>query len=447
MAGAGGHRNETTEAAWQEVRETGKSSGRETAALSDRQLAVRYMLEHPAALGRRLGYERLRDDLHGQWMRRMLLTSGDMTLQAHRGSYKTTCLCIVLAVLLVTQPDRTLMFLRKTDADVAEVIRQVVRIVQHEAFMRLTAAVYGSPVTISRATTTEIVTDCYVAPRGAVQLLGMGLGGSLTGKHADVIVTDDIVNVKDRISEAAREETKRMYMELQNIRNPGGRFINTGTPWHRDDAFSIMPAAQRFDCYATGMLDSRELARLRAGMSPSLFAANYELRHIAEANELFAQPPVFQTDASLLHDGIAHIDAAYGGGDCTVLTCGRCVGDTLHLYGRLWHGHVDTVMEEALRVCRRLRCAPVYCESNGDKGYLARELRRRGVMTRLYAEQQNKHLKIATHLRKWWPSVVFLEGTDPDYIAQIMDYSEFAAHDDAPDSAACVCRILDRREQ
>jgi hypothetical protein len=52
----------------------------------------------------------------------------------------------------------------------------------------------------------------------------------------------------------------------------------------------------------------------------------------------------------------------------------------------------------------------------------------------------NKYIKITTFLRKWWPRIVFLEGTDPEYIDQILDYTE---HDDAADSAACVCRILD----
>ena len=66
--------------------------------------------------------------------------------------------------------------------------------------------------------------------------------------------------------------------------------------------------------------------------------------------------------------------------------------------------------------------------------------------TRPYAEKQNKYIKISTFLRKWWGNIVFLDGTDPDYIAQVMGYTENAEHDDAPDSAACVCRILDRRE-
>lgn len=53
-------------------------------------------------------------------------------------------------------------------------------------------------------------------------------------------------------------------------------------------------------------------------------------------------------------------------------------------------------------------------------------------------------IKIMTKLKKWWPKIVFLEGTDPEYIDQILDFTEAAEHDDAPDSAATVCRILEK---
>lgn len=56
----------------------------------------------------------------------------------------------------------------------------------------------------------------------------------------------------------------------------------------------------------------------------------------------------------------------------------------------------------------------------------------------------NKYLKISTYLRKWWTKIVWVRGTDPEYLAQIQNYTEDAEHDDAPDSAACCCRKLDR---
>lgn len=408
--------------------------------------ALLELTEHPAEVGRWCGFKLLRDDLHGEWLDRIINGRGDMTLMAHRGSYKTTCLTIALAVMMICHPWQTIIFLRKADDDVVEVIKQTASILRGPVMRHLTAEIYGRPVEIVRANATEITTSAYASPRGSAQLLGIGTGGSITGKHADIVITDDIVNVKDRASRAERERIRSIYMELQNIRNPGGRIINTGTPWHKDDAFAIMPEPIKYDCYQTGLLSADQLETLRRSMSPSLFAANYELRHIASEDALFSTPPRFQQDAALLRDGIAHIDAAYGGEDFTALTCGRRVGGTLYLYGRLWHGHVDACLDAIMAECDRLRCGPVYCETNGDKGYLARELRRRGMATRPYQEKQNKYLKISTFLRKWWGNIVFLDGTDKDYIAQIMDYTDHAEHDDAPDSAACVCRILDRRE-
>lgn len=76
-------------------------------------------------------------------------------------------------------------------------------------------------------------------------------------------------------------------MELQNIVNRNGRFINAGTPWHKDDAISIMPSVEKYDCYTTGLINREKLDSLRSSMSDSLFAANYELKHIADADAMF----------------------------------------------------------------------------------------------------------------------------------------------------------------
>lgn len=407
---------------------------------------ARALIADPIALGAALGYTDYRRGLHDVWIRDMVLGTEDMTLQAHRGSYKTTCLAQSIACMMILYRSSNIIFLRKTDTDVVEVIKNVVRILKSDVFRQIYLALTGEALSIVKETSTEVTTSAYRAPRGAAQLLGMGIGGSITGKHADIVITDDIINVKDRMSAAEREKTKAAYMELQNIRNRGGRIINTGTPWHKEDAFSIMPPPKVFDCYTTGLITPEKLAELKRSMAPSLFAANYELQHIAAENALFPTRPGETANVACIYDGIAHIDAAYGGEDYTALTCGRRIGGTVYLYGKLWRAHVDTVLDKALAECDRLRCQPIYMETNGDKGYLGREIKRRGYATRPYPENMNKYSKIATFLRKWWGNVVFLHGTDPAYIAQIMDYNDQAEHDDAPDSAACICRVLDRRE-
>lgn len=166
----------------------------------------------------------------------------------------------------------------------------------------------------------------------------------------------------------------------------------------------------------------------------------------ASEGSLFTIFPGKITDEKLLYNGVAHIDASYGGADFTAFTCAKRSGDTIYMYGKLWHKHVDTVMDVISTDAARLRCSPIYMETNADKGFLGREFRRGGDQVRLYNEHQNKFFKIATNLRKWWPNIVFLEGTDKAYISQILSYTEGASHDDAPDSAACICRILDRKE-
>ena len=292
---------------------------------------ARALLADPILLGAALGYKDFRRGLHDEWIRDMILGTEDMTLQAHRGSYKTTCLAVAIACMMIYYRSRNIIFLRKTDADVVEVIKNVRRILGTDVFRQIFLALTGEELLVVKETSTEITTSAYCAPRGASQLLGIGIGGSITGKHADIVITDDIINVKDRVSAAEREKTKAAYMELQNIRNPGGRIINSGTPWHKEDAFCLMPAPKVYDCYTTGLLDDEKIAQLRNSMEPSLFAANYELQHIASGNALFATRPPTVDDESVMYDGIAHIDAAYGGEDYTAFTCGHRIGDTIEV--------------------------------------------------------------------------------------------------------------------
>lgn len=403
-------------------------------------------LTDPAAFGRAVGYGKL-TGLHSEWMRKMLFTPEDLTLQAHRGSYKTTCLCIVMALLMVVRSDENIIFLRKTDHDVTEVIRQVTRILKSEALQKAALSYYGKPLQILRSTQSEITTSYYTGAGGMSQLLGCGIGGSLTGKHADLVVTDDIVNLKDRLSEAERERTRECYQELQNIKNRTGRIINTGTPWHKDDCFALMPRPERYDCYSTGLIRPQELQKLKESMNASLFCANYELKHIADEDAMFGRPPPMTGEEALLYGGMAHIDAAYGGGDHTALTLGNRAGQKYCLYGRLWPSHVQNVLPEILSLCERLQCAPILCETNADKGYLGREIRAMGGCAKMYTETQNKYYKIATFLKKHWADTVFLEGTDPEYLDQIEGYNLHSTRDDAPDSAASLLRVLERTEE
>ena len=419
---------------------------------------IRVFREEPARVARMVGFPDI-GRLHNDWMRDMLYGKDDMTLLAHRLSYKTSCVAVVLAMYIGTMPRISSLFMRKTDTDVKEIVRQVKKILVNNYFCYALQQIMGAPFELIRSTDTEIDSSYNDSPRGTSQLFAIGTGSSITGKHYDRIFTDDIVNLEDRKSRAERENTKLVYQELINVKAKNGRIINTGTPWHPQDAISeLMKNVQRYDCYKTGIMTPESIEEKRHSMSPSLFAANYELKHIASENALFTTSPRFitpqiarealgdsATPESLFRDGTAHIDAAYGGDDYTAFTCARRIGGNLYLYGKIWQRHVDTVLDFCISECQRLMVAPILCEDNGDKGFLAKEIIRKGYKASTYHEHENKFLKISSFLRKWWDNIYFLEGTDRAYIDQIMNYTEDAEHDDAPDSASVLCRYYDRK--
>ena len=398
----------------------------------------------PYKIGHWVGFKDL-TALHNEWLRSFLYADEDQTLLAHRGSYKTTDLSLFLAIHTVIAPNENVMFFRKTDDDVTEVLVQTQKILRTGCMQQLVRTLYGTDLQFLKENNSEIHTNLCTSTKGVSQVVGLGIGTSITGKHADIVVTDDIVNLKDRISKAERERTKTQYMELQNIKNRGGRFINTGTPWHKEDAISIMPNVRRYDCYSTGLITREKLEELRLSMSDSLFAANYELKHIADKDAMF-QKPQFTSMKSTLYGGISHVDAAYGGEDGTAFTAFKEQSDgTLIGIGKRWPRHVDDCLPEICRLQREYRLGSISCERNADKGYLAKELSRNGLIVDTYNERMNKYVKISTYLRRAWPQIKWLEDTDPEYINEILDYSEFADHDDAPDSAASLLRKLETR--
>lgn len=391
-----------------------------------------------------IGFKDLTDELHGRWMQNIIYGDTDYTLQAHRLSYKSSCLSVALAMWCVLNHGKNALFMRKTDADVVESVAQAQKVLENEAFRHMAEILIGEPVRLTTANATNMTVSVYDSPRGAEQLVGCGCGSSLTGKHADLIICDDVVNLQDRISKAEREKTKAIVRELRNIVTREGRIVFIGTPWHKDDAFGLVSKPDRYDCYSTGLIDPEKLEKLRKGMTASLFAANYELKHIASDDVIFANP-VTGGDPALVEQGECHIDAAYGGEDYTAFTICAKKNGKFYIYGRCWRKHIDDVQDEVIRLRKSFNAGRIHCENNGDKGYLGKALRQKGERVNIYHENMNKFLKITSYLKAEWSNVVFVAGTDEEYIAQICDYNENAEHDDCPDSLASIIRTMWRK--
>lgn len=413
--------------------------------MNDVDVAVLNVKKNPYKVARAVGFTDVRKYPHNDWMREIINGKGDYTLLAHRGSYKSSCLSVCIALIMVLFPEKNIIFLRKADNDVTEMVRMVKKALESEALQSLSIILYKKKLILTESTASSITTNLYLSPSGSSQLLGIGLKSSITGKHADIVITDDICNISDRISKAERDRTKLQYQELQNIRNRGGRIINTGTRWHADDVFSLVDNPQVYDYHDTGLISDEKIQEIRSKMTPSLFACNYELRIIASEDIIFTNP---QTGAEphTVEQGWAHLDAAYYGEDWTALTLMNIHDGKFYVFGKCWRKHVDDCMDEIVEWCNMFNIYELFCERNADKGYVANKLRERGLAVSTYNEHQNKYIKIVSYLKFEWSDVIFVKGTDDKYIEQICDYNEHAEHDDCPDSLASIIRIQGGRK-
>ena len=93
----------------------------------NRQQAIDFLKYNPVKYARLLGFDKL-GDIHNDWIIDMVRGKDDTTLQGHRGSFKTTCVSFALSELIILLPRSRTMFLRKTDGDVKEIIKQVQKI-------------------------------------------------------------------------------------------------------------------------------------------------------------------------------------------------------------------------------------------------------------------------------------------------------------------------------
>lgn len=399
-------------------------------------------------IGHLVGFNKL-NELHAEWISKFWKKRRTTyVLKAHRGSYKSTAITLFIALIVVFRPNETVIFLRKTDNDVKEIISNVSKILKSDVFQAFSQIMYGHGYRLTKDTAFEVSTTLKTGLGGGSQVLGIGIKGSLTGKHADWIIVDDIANRKDKYSMAEREFTKDVWRELQNVKNPEGRSIAIGTVWHPDDVFSLMPKADIYTCYDTGLLTNDQIEEIKGNMPPALFSANYELKFIADEDAIFTDYRTLYdkdldnglTGAELIKDGVCHVDAGYYGGDTTAFTVLKKLADGRYLvFGKMWKRHVQACMGDILKLKEKYRAGSLYLETNGDKGYLAKEFREQGVRCITYHEKRNKFEKITNVLSpNVWAKVYFIEDTDENYINQIMDYNETADHDDCCDSLSSI---------
>ena len=126
------------------------------------------ILQQPEVFGHEVGFTDL-TRLHGEWIWEMVFGKEDYTLQAHRGSYKSSCLAIAIALRMVIFRRENIIFLRKADNDVSEMLAMVGKILRSDPMRGLVYHLLspGTELTITSEGADHITTNLFSSPMGA----------------------------------------------------------------------------------------------------------------------------------------------------------------------------------------------------------------------------------------------------------------------------------------
>jgi hypothetical protein len=405
--------------------------------------------EHPHILGHLVGKDKL-TELHSKWIRYIWSEGKEKALQAFRGSYKTTAIAEIGAIeWLLFNPNDRIFFIRKTFTDALQVVQTIANMMETDEIKELFEFVHGTypfgskNTYVRRKEKIEFSFKKTITPEGSLNPFGLDTG--ITGKHGDFILLDDFVDLNDRVSHAMRERTKDIVREIAtNIIDPGKPVRYIGTPWHKQDAWEICPKPLKFNVYDCGLLTEEEIESKRKSTTPSLFAANYELEHVASDDALFKDPVWGEWKYSGIEEPVAHLDAAFDGDHyCALSIAARRHDGKIQVVGFTYAGNVKKWINDGTisSLLKRYNCKKIYNESNPDKGYVGDSLKTlSGIIVKPYQEEMKKHIKISTYLFEVWKDLVFSENTDGEYMNQILDWREGQEPDDSVDGLASLAR-------
>ena len=388
-------------------------------------------------------------------------------LQAHRGSYKTSNVSIVGPIWrLLFNPTDRLFIIRKNVNEAADTLKTISKIMKEPDIRNIFYMAHGIYPEFEKDNDRRLDFNFkskfskITTKEGSIEAYGVKTG--ITGRHCDFGIGDDFVTMEDRDSPAARQETKNFLTDLiNNIVDPGKGFSFTGTPWHEDDAWNMLPVPLKFTPSDTNLLSEKQLQEKKDNMLPVEYAANYMLSHIAADTAIFSTPNMDRWRLGQKQQAFAQLDAGFKsagklGQNNTAMSIMRKNDDkTINGTGYLWGRHVQDLYPMITELCQKYHVKELHIEDNADQGGTAKELRayfaENDVQTNIvtYHENMNKISKIKLHLYGYWSKLLWQENQDcastyrkanAAYMKGIKYYTYDSKIDDAPDSAASLLR-------
>lgn len=410
-------------------------------------------LTTPHEFGHLLGYTKL-TPTHGEWIKKFLRYQRFDILQAHRGSYKTTCGIVAMILLFLCFPNMRLLIVRKT-GDLASAVLKTIQkhmidsdVIRLYLFSRWGIVDASTNIWSSERTTFSFKKAITPDP----SITAAGVGASITGAHFDYIWPDDIVTIEDRYSPAERNWTIAYFRELENLIDPLGQTRLSGTPWHESDVFSIFPEELFDGCrFPFGTVDLpeeelKEIAARKTRLPYAEWCCNYLLTHVQDNDTIGAFETTDNWDAQYC---VAFIDPSFSDKTDTDATAVAIVGAAkgkLIFTGMKFPKSISdaSTRRAILDFLQRFMPIETVIESQladtsiffidafkaDEAMYPVKQL------WTIKRQFRNKHERIAATVIANKPSMLILSGTQQEYSIAVSRYYKGAAHNDEIDALA-----------
>lgn len=298
--------------------------------------------------------------------------------------------------------------------------------------------------------------DRWETTAGGV-VVGAGVGGPITGRGADLALIDDPVkNFEDATSPAIQDKIWDWFNSTLRTRlHPGAAIVIVMTRWTEDDLTGrlLKNEGERWDIVKLPAINSagvplwperyslEALREIKETITHRIWSALYQQEPTDLVERVFSDPQFFEAPSDLKL--IGYLDPALGGADYSALTVGGFRDGKFYIAGGwIWQEQLDETYRRTVALCRAHNVAVLCVESNQAQIAIANELKRRGLQVKAVNQLKNKHFRIVHNAKKHWHRIRFAHTVTKEYMDQVLQYSEVARHDDAPDSLAGLIQSI-----